>query len=281
MEIGYSARRKEMFHTQTDNVFGICQLGEWDTFNHNNVESYNKRIIDFSKPFPLWLPVLQELSNLFIVSKFTAPEDITNALDLIRLCRNHLVFITVLTPSISKTRKDLVEIKTNSDILLSVENQYCENEVFTDPVSYAIDFLAHAFDEYIDKRDFKPWYDSPLYAFSQSGSAELVVFKLLKSDYDKNDNFQLPEAAAQSVLGKRLAFLYIKSGDDNRIWPKQLTTDTLKKASGNMLFASWCSRGDVSIGKMTWVTAIVSDMDNPNNSYGSCKNKTAFQDGMR
>ena len=47
MEIGYSAWRKEMFHTQTDNVFGICQLGEWDTFNHNNVESYNKRIIDF------------------------------------------------------------------------------------------------------------------------------------------------------------------------------------------------------------------------------------------
>ena len=39
MEIGYSARRKEMFHTQTDNVFGICQLGEWDTFDHNNVES--------------------------------------------------------------------------------------------------------------------------------------------------------------------------------------------------------------------------------------------------
>ena len=151
MEIGYSSRRKEMFHTQTDNVFGICQLGEWDTFNHNNVQSYNKRIIDFSKPFPLWLPVLQELSNLFIVSKFTAPEDITNALDLIRLCRNHLVFITVLTPSINKTRKDLVEIKTNSDIFLSVENQYCENEVFTDPVSYAIDFLAHAFDEYIDK----------------------------------------------------------------------------------------------------------------------------------
>jgi len=93
MEIGYSAWRKEMFHTQTDNVFGICQLGEWDTFNHNNVESYNKRIIDFSKPFPLWLPVLQELSNLFIVSKFTAPEDITNALDLIKLCRNHLVFM--------------------------------------------------------------------------------------------------------------------------------------------------------------------------------------------
>ena len=99
-----------MFHTQTDNVFGICQLGEWDTFNHSNVESYNKRSIDFSKPFPLWLPVLQELSNLFIVSKFTAPEDITNALGLIRLCRNHLVFITVLTPSINKTRKDLVEI---------------------------------------------------------------------------------------------------------------------------------------------------------------------------
>ena len=29
-----------MFHTQTDNVYGICQLGEWDTFDHNNVESY-------------------------------------------------------------------------------------------------------------------------------------------------------------------------------------------------------------------------------------------------
>lgn len=103
----------------------------------------------------------------------------------------------------------------------------------------------------------------------------------MQNHIPKNDNFQLPEAAAQSVLGKRLAFLYIKSGDDNRIWPKQLITDTLKKASENMLFASWCSRGDANIGKMTWVTAIVSNMDSPNNSYGSGKNKTAFQGGMR
>lgn len=270
-----------MFYTQTDNAFGICQLGEWDAFNHSNVNSYNKRIIDFSKPFPLWLPTLQELSNLFIVSKFTNPEDITNALDLIKLCRNNLVFITVITPSINKTRTDLVELKKSTDIFLRVENQYYESEVFIDPVSYAIDFLAHAFDEYIDKRDFKPWYDGPFYAFSNSGSAELIIFKLFKSDYDKNDNFQLPEAAARNVHGKRLAFLHIKSGDDDRIWPKQLITDTLKKASGNMLFASWCSRGDSSIGKMTWVTAIVSEMDNPNNSYGSSKNKTAFQGGRR
>lgn len=270
-----------MFQTQTDNVFGICQLGKWDTFSHSNIQSYNKRIIDFSAPFPLWLPTLAELSNIFIVSEFASPEDITNAIDFIKICRNNLIFISVITPATNKTRSDLTELKNCVDIFLGIEDQYCENEIYTDPVSYAINFLAHAFDEYIDKRDFKPCYDGPFYAFSQSGCAELVVFKLFKSDYDKNNNFQLPEATARIVLGKRLAFLYIKSGDDNRIWPKQLITDTLKKASGKMLFASWCSRGDANIGKMTWVTAIVSDMDNPNNSYGSSKNKTAFQGGMR
>lgn len=270
-----------MFQTQTDNAFGICQLGEWSAFSHSNIQSYNKRIIDFSAPFPLWLPTLTELSNIFIVSRFASPEDITNALDFIKICRNNLIFISVITPATNKARSDLTELKNCVDIFMGIEDQYCENEIYTDPVSYAIDFLAHALDEYIDKRDFKPCYDGPFYAFSQSGCAELVVFKLFKSDYDKNNNFQLPEATARSMLGKRLAFLYIKSGDDNRIWPKQLITDTLKKASGNMLFASWYSRGDANIGKMTWVTAIVSDMDNPNNSYGSSKNKTAFQGGPR
>ena len=47
MEIGYSARRKEMFHTQTDNVFGICQLGEWDTLITIMLKATTKELLIF------------------------------------------------------------------------------------------------------------------------------------------------------------------------------------------------------------------------------------------
>lgn len=266
-----------MFYIQTVNVFGICQLGEWDTFDHNNVESDNKRIIDFSKPFPLWLPVLQELSNLFIVSKFTVPEDITVALDLIKLCRNSLVFITVITPSICKTRNDLVELKNSVDIFLGVEDIYCEKEVFTDPASYAVDFMAQAFDKYVDKQDFKPCYDDQFYAFSQSGCAKLISFQLPKNSYKRYDICHLPEEVIKQVNGKYLAYFNIKYSKDCKSWLLGLMIDALKEASGNMYFASGCTTPDRRMGSTIWVTAIISDMDNPNNSYGSSLNKTAFQ----
>ena len=132
-------------------------------------------------------------------------------------------------------------------------------------------------DEYIDKDNIRFQGENPYYAFSQSGSAELVVFRLFKNDYDKKDKFELSESVAGQVRGKRIGNLLIKSGDDHRAWRIGRIRDALTEASGSMLFTGACGIGDTDIGKMTWVTAIVSDMDNPNNSYGSSKNKTSFQ----
>ena len=94
---------------------------------------------------------------------------------------------------------------------------------------------------------------------------------------DKKEELKLSESVAGQVRGKRIGYLLIKSGDDHRAWRIGRIRDALVEASGNMLFAGACGIGDANIGKMTWVTAIVSDMDNPNNSYGDSKNKTAFQ----
>ena len=270
-----------MYNTRCDNAFGICQLGQWEDFNHNHINSLSKEIIDLSMPFHTWMPALGEIRNLFIISKFSTQDEITNALDLVRLCRNHIIFITVITPQENKFRTDLTDLKNAADIFLCLENEYYEEEKVTDPVSYAIDFMAHCFDEYIDDINFKPWAEGPFYAFSQSGGAKLIVSSLMKDDYDRNDMFQLPTEIVQQVIGTRLAFLYIKSGSDSRIWPKHLITNSLKKTSENMIYAGWCSVSGLNTGKKTWITAILSDMDNPNNSFGHGQSKTFFQGGKR
>lgn len=270
-----------MYHTRSDNSFGVCQLGKWQNFDHNHIDSLSKEIIDLSEPFSMWFSTLKEIHNLFIVSTFSDPCEISNALDLVRICRNYIIFITVITPKENQYRTDLSELKNSADVFLCLEDEYYEEEKVTDPVSYAIDFMAHSFDEYIDEVDFKPWYEGQFYAFSQSGCAQLVVFDLMKDDYEKKDTFQLPNEIAQKITGKRLGFLYIKSGSDSRIWPGEFITNTFKKTSGNMIYAGWSGISGLRLGKKSWITAIVSDMDNPNNSFGSGKNKTVFQGGRR
>ena len=268
-----------MYHTETSNTFGICQIGEWSTFNHYNIDSISKIIIDISRPIPTWIKTLQDIRNIFIVSQFVSQEDINSAIDLIRLCRNNFTFITVITSVLNDARNDLFDLKNYADIFLLVEPEYFENEKINDTMSYAIDFLAESFDEVIDTEDFEPWYDCPFYAFSQSGSAKLVVFKLLKADYEKGDEFQLLAEIMKQLSDKRLAFLHIKSGDDSRIWPKEAITKAVKKASGKMIYAGWRSSYNQEIGKKTWVTAEVSYMDNPQNSFTGRKNRTVFQGG--
>lgn len=270
-----------MYHTRTDNSFGICQLGKWESFDHNNIDSLSKEIIDLSQPFPMWMSTLKEIHNLFIVSMFSTSDQIANALDLIRICRNSLIFITVITSKENQVRSDLAEIKNATDIFLCLEQEYYEDEKIVDPVSYAIDFMANSFDEYIDEIDFKPWYEGQFYAFSQSGSAQLVVFDLMKDEYEKKDAFKLPDEVVRQITEKKLAFLYIKSGSDSRLWPNEFITTTFKKASGSMIYAGWHGISGLPLGKKSWITAIVSDMDNPNNSFCNSKNKTVFQGGRR
>lgn len=270
-----------MYHTRTDNSFGICQLGKWESFDHNNIDSLSKEIIDLSQPFPMWMSTLKEIHNLFIVSMFSTSDQIANALDIIRICRNSLIFITVITPKENQVRSDLAEIKKATDIFLCLEQEYYEDEKIVDPVSYAIDFMANSFDEYIDEIDFKPWYEGQFYAFSQSGSAQLVVFDLMKDEYEKKDAFKLPDEVVRQITGKKLAFLYIKSGSDSRLWPNEFITTTFKKTSGSMIYAGWCGVSGLRLGKKSWITAIVSDMDNPNNSFCNSKNKTVFQGGRK
>lgn len=214
---------------------------------------------------------------MFIVSKFSHQKDIDAAVDFVKLCRNHFIFITVITPARNDNRDDLMELKNRADIFLLLEGEYFEDEAIIDPVAYAIDFLAESFDEVIDTDDFEPWYDGPFYAFSQSGSAKLVLFKVIKTDYENEDPFQLPAEIAKQIYGKRLAFLHIKSGDDARIWPNNAITNAVKKASGRMIYAGWRSTCKQEIGKKTWVTALVSDMDNPKNSFTGSKDRTVFQ----
>ena len=91
------------------------------------------------------MSTLKEIHNLFIVSKFSDPEEIANALDLVRICRNYIIFITVITPRENQSRTDLFELKNSVDVFLCLENEYYEEEKITDPVSYAVDFMAHSY----------------------------------------------------------------------------------------------------------------------------------------
>lgn len=268
-----------MYYTEASNPFGICKIGEWASFKQNNIDSPSKKTINLSEPFFSWIAELQEIRNMFIVSTFSHQKDIDAAVDFIKLCRNHFIFITVITHVSNYNRDDLIELKDRADIFLLLEDEYFEDEAIIDPISYAIDFLAESFDEVIDTDDFEPWYDGPFYAFSQSGSARLVLFKLLKADYENEVPFQLSVEIGKQICGKRLAFLHIKSGDDNRIWPNNAITNAVKKASGRMIYAGWRSTCKQEIGKKTWVTALVSDMDNPKNSFTGSKDRTVFQGG--
>ena len=266
-----------MYEMVLENKFGICVLEEWKEFKHDHIMNYGKEMFDFQAPVLTWLPRLNEVVHMFIVSRFLSSQSIDNALDIIKLCRNNSVFVTIITPTNNKDRNDLKELKLKTDIFLYVEDEYYENETITDPVSYAIFTVVMSFDEYIDKDNIRFQGENPYYAFSQSGSAKLVVFRLYKNDYDKKEKFKLSQDVAGQVYGKRIGYLLIRSGDDHRAWRLARIRDALVEAAGNMLFAGACGIGDRNIGKMTWVTAIVSDMDNPNNSYGDSKNKTVFQ----
>ncbi|WP_243109600.1 hypothetical protein [Dehalobacter sp. 14DCB1] len=268
-----------MYEVNVSDDFGICQFGNYALFNPKNISSLSKKIIDISKPFTEWLPLLKEIKNMYIVSCFQKSDEISNAIELIRLCRNNHTFITVITPKASlRDQLAVNQIKNETDIFLILENEYWEDEKIVDPVSYAISFLVEAFDEVIISKDHVPWYDGPLYAFSKSGTAQIITFKVLKSEYEK-ENYEIADEIIEKLSGKRLALLNIKSGDDVRVWPKAVITKAVKRASGNMLYASWCSLFGQSIGKKTWVSAIVSDLDNEDNSYSNPKNRTFFQGG--
>lgn len=41
-----------MYYIENDSLFGICQLGEWNEFDHKNIENPNLCFIDLSKPLP-------------------------------------------------------------------------------------------------------------------------------------------------------------------------------------------------------------------------------------
>ena len=109
-----------MYHTRSDNSFGICQLGKWENFDHNHIDSLSKEIIDLSEPFPVWLSTLKEIHNLFIVSTFSDPCEISNALDLVRICRNYIIFITVITPKENQYRTDLLHRRTDRSICCTI-----------------------------------------------------------------------------------------------------------------------------------------------------------------
>ncbi len=262
-----------MFYTYVENDFGICQFGKWDAFDSNNIISDSKQMIDFTLPFPRWISILSSLSKVFIVSQFTSQEDIVNALDFIKVCRNTAIFISVITPVKNKLRSDLTEVKMSSDIFLYVEDKYFENQTYIDPVSYAIHTLANSFDESIEG---KPQYGDVTYAFLRSGSAELITFYVSALDFNKSDTFQFSEEISAKVYGKRLGYLFIKSSETNKSWRLGLMVDALRRASMGMLFASACSIFEPLPQKGAWVTAIVSELDNPNNSFTASVNITAY-----
>ena len=156
-----------MYEMVSENKFGICVLEEWKEFKHDHIMSNGKEMFDFQAPVLTWLPRLNEVVHMFIVSRFLSPQSIANAFDIIKLCRNNLVFVTIITPTNNKDRNDLKELKLKTDIFLYVEDEYYENETITDPVSYAIFTVVMSFDEYIDKDNIRFQGENSYYAFSQ------------------------------------------------------------------------------------------------------------------
>ena len=174
---------------------------------------------------------------------------------------------------------DLDGIRDKVDIFLNLEDKYYEDKQIDDPVAYAIDFLAGAFDIIVDKDDLSTWFNSPLYAFSQSGDAELVVFDLPNVDSINQNGFQLPENLLKCVADKRLAYLRFKSRKSIDILAREKVANSIKTASGKMLYTSWRATWAQNFSPKPWVTAILSDMNNPNNSFTRGNHKTFFQRG--
>ena len=269
-----------MLDINTDVNFGICQIGEWNSFCSGHIVSSSMEIFDFSLPFSEILGLLEDIQTLFIVSRFTNAEDITNASVIIDICRNYPVFLIVITPSKNRTNLDLDGIRNKVDIFLNLEDKYFEDVPIDDPVAYAIDFLASAFDILIDKDDLNSWRGSPLYAFSQSGDAELVVFDLPDVDGINPNGFQLPENLLNRVVDKRLAYLRFRSRKSFNIWAREKVVDSIKEASGKMLYTNWHAEWAQRFNLKPWVAAILSEMNNPNNSYTRGTHKTFFQQGQ-
>ena len=100
----------------------------------------------------------------------------------------------------------------------------------------------------------------------------MIVFQLSEADYTKKNNLQLPSDVVRQVTGKCLAFVRIKTGS-NIIQVDGLIKKAFKEASGKMLYIECCFFGGIKNNNQMRITAIVSDMDNPNNSFSGGKTK--------
>lgn len=256
--------------------FGICQLGQYPEFDPQHIDSARKDFIDTSKPV---LELIQDIANLnmiFIVSLFCDSEEIAHALELVQICRKNSVFVSVITTSRNAQRADLLNLKDEVDIFLTLDDNPFLDDSQLDSVAYAIDFLAESFDGELYEFESEPFYNGSVYAFSKSGSAELLTFELHRADYNQRQ-LQLKDEIVARISGKRLAFVCFKSDEDSRIWPIDYITNVIKTTAGNMMYTAWRGSFSNSIGTSAFVTVLLSNLDNPNNSYGNGKNKTAFQ----
>lgn len=260
--------------------FGICQLGQYPKFDPQHIDPARKNIIDTSKPIFELVQDIADLNMIFIVSLFCDVEEIACALDLIKICRNNSVFITVITASKNAQRADLFNLKNEVDIFLTLEDDPFPDDLQSDSVAYAIDILSESFDKELYMFECEPFYDGSIYAFSKSGRAELFTFELHKVDYEQRQ-LQLKDEVIARITGKRLAFVHFKSGEDSRLWPVIYITNVIKATAGDMIYTTWHGGFNDSIGKRAFVTVLLSYLDNPNNSYGNGKNKTAFQRRIR
>lgn len=260
--------------------FGICQLGQCPKFDSIHVNSAGKNIIDISKPVLELIQDIAALDMMFIVSQFCNVEEISHALELAKICRNYPVFISVITVSENIQRTDLLNLKDEVDIFLTLDGNSFTDDLPLDSVAHAIDFLVESFDEELYEFKSEPSFDGSVYAFSKSGNAELLTFELHKADYHQRQ-LQLKDEVVARILGKQLAYVHFESGEDSRIWPSDYITNIIKATAGNMIFTTWRGGFDEAIGKRALVTVLLSNLDNPNNSYGNGKNKTAFQKRIR
>lgn len=260
--------------------FGICQLGQYPKFDPQHIDFEIKNIIDTSKPVLELIQDIAGLNMIFIVSIFCDVEEIAHALELVKICRNNSVFISVITTSKNAQRADLLNLKDEVDIFLTLDDNPFLDDSRLDSVAYAIGFLAESFDEELYEFEDEPFYDGSVYDFSKSGSAELLTFELHKADYNQRQ-LQLKDEVVARISGKRLAFVCFKSDEDSRIWSIDYITNVIKTTAGSMVYTTWRGGFSNSIGKRTFVTVLLSNLDNPNNSYGNGKNKTVFQKRMR
>lgn len=165
--------------------FGICQLGQYPEFDPQHIDYVRKNIIDTSKPILELIQDIADLNMIFIVSQFCDIEEIKHALELVRICRNNSVFISVITTNRNAQCAHLLNLKDEVDIFLTLDDNPFPDDLQLDSVSYAIGFLTESFDEELYEFESEPFYGGSVYAFSKSGSAELFTFELHKSDYNQ------------------------------------------------------------------------------------------------